>query len=92
MDLIKTMDKIDYNRKREAIGDQTALCYQLIQEIEKVKATNDSKPIAWACRKCNKVDWNDTEEQLAQPEHVSHRGIDIGKCDGEMIPLFKRLA
>jgi hypothetical protein len=46
------------------------------------------RPIAWGCRTCNKIDWADTIEQLASPEHVSHRGVDIGSCRGKMIPLF----
>ena len=47
------------------------------------------KPIAWACRTCNKIDWADSKEQLAKPEHVSHRGFDIGTCKGTMIPLYE---
>ncbi|KKL80783.1 hypothetical protein LCGC14_2001330 [marine sediment metagenome] len=45
------------------------------------------KPIAWICKTCNKVDWADVKEQLAKPEHVSHRGVDIGTCKGKMIPV-----
>ena len=45
-----------------------------------------NKPVAWACRTCGKVDWAD--EQLARPEHISHRGVDIGSCDGEMVKLY----
>ena len=48
-----------------------------------------ARPTAWACRTCNKVDWADTEEQLAKPEHRSHRGFDIGDCRGKMIPLYE---
>ena len=48
----------------------------------------DKKPIAWACRTCNKVDWADAKEQLAKPEHVSYRGVDLGTCTGKMIPLY----
>jgi hypothetical protein len=44
--------------------------------------------VAWGCRKCNKIDWVDNPEQMAKPEHVSHRGIDIGSCGGEFIKLF----
>jgi hypothetical protein len=47
-----------------------------------------TRPTAWACRTCNKVDWADTKEQLAKPEHVAHRGVDIGTCKGQMIPLY----
>ena len=46
------------------------------------------RPTAWACRKCGKFDWADTDEQLAQPEHVSYRGIDLGTCGGQMVPLY----
>lgn len=46
------------------------------------------KPTAFGCRRCNKIDWFDDREQKAQPEHVSHRGIDIGSCDGEMEKLY----
>lgn len=46
------------------------------------------EPIAWACRTCNKIDWADAKEQLAKPEHISHRGVDIGSCKGKMIPLY----
>ncbi len=48
------------------------------------------KPIAWGCKTCNKIDWADTKEQLAKPEHVSHRGVDIGTCKGKFIPLFDK--
>ena len=48
------------------------------------------RPTAWACRACNKVDWADTEEQLAAPEHRSHRGFDIGDCRGKMVPLYEK--
>jgi hypothetical protein len=44
--------------------------------------------VAWACKTCNKIDWVDSKEQLAKPEHISHRGIDIGTCDGEMMKLY----
>jgi len=49
---------------------------------------NKPKPYAWVCRTCNKFDFADTEEQLAYPEHTSHRGFDIGICSGKMIPLY----
>ena len=49
---------------------------------------SDNKPIAWGCKTCNKFDWADTKEQLAFPEHVAHRGVDIGDCEGKMIPLY----
>lgn len=46
------------------------------------------QPIAWACKTCGKIDWADSKEQKAQPEHISYRGIDLGECKGKMIPLF----
>ena len=46
------------------------------------------KPFAWYCPKCKKFDIASAEEQLASPEHVSHRGVDIGSCKGEMISLY----
>lgn len=48
---------------------------------------SNKEPIAWACKTCNKVDWADSDEQLAKPEHRAHRGVDIGECKGKMIPL-----
>ena len=53
--------------------------------------SENKKPIAWACRTCNKVDWADKKEQTAKPEHVCHRGIDLGSCSGKMIPLYEEL-
>jgi hypothetical protein len=50
--------------------------------------TKAKKPFAWACKTCNKIDWADTNEQLAKPEHISYRGVDLGTCKGEMIPLY----
>ena len=47
------------------------------------------KPYAWGCKTCNKIDWADTEEPLAKPEHRPYRGMDLGTCDGEMIPLVR---
>ena len=46
------------------------------------------KPIAWACRTCSKIDWADSESNLAKPEHISYRGADIGTCKGVMVPLY----
>ena len=46
------------------------------------------KPKAWYCPKCKKFDLADVKENLASPEHVPHRGFDIGDCEEEMIPLF----
>ncbi len=46
-------------------------------------------PTAWACRTCNKIDWADTDEKLAKPEHIPYRGIDLGECKGTMIQLYE---
>ncbi len=48
------------------------------------------KPKAWYCPVCKKFDLADVEEQMAKPEHVSHRGYDIGTCKGTMILLYER--
>lgn len=48
-------------------------------------------PTVWACRLCGKADWSDTDEQLAKPEHVSYRGVNIGTCKGKMVPLYSVL-
>ena len=48
----------------------------------------NNKPIAWICPVCRKTSWADTPEQDAAPEHVAHRGFDIGKCGGKMIPVY----
>lgn len=45
-------------------------------------------PKAWYCPVCGKFDLMDSEEPMARPEHVPYRGIDIGTCKGEMIPLY----
>ena len=50
---------------------------------------NIQKPFAWYCPKCKKFDVMEEDEQLASPEHVSHRGFDIGSCKEKMIPLYK---
>ena len=52
-------------------------------------------PIAWGCKTCNKIDWADSVDPFkfskhVFPEHVRHRGFDIGKCKGKMIPLFDK--
>ena len=46
------------------------------------------KPTAWYCPVCNKFDLVDVKEAMASPEHVPHRGYDIGSCKGIMIPLY----
>ena len=45
-------------------------------------------PTGWACKKCGKFDWYDSPINFASPEHIPHRGVDIGTCDGKMIPLY----
>jgi len=44
--------------------------------------------VGWFCKKCQKFDSVFTKEQTAKPEHVSHRGIDIGSCKGVMEKVF----
>lgn len=51
-------------------------------------SVSSRKPIAWGCKTCNKIDWADSKEQLAKPEHISYRGIDLGNCKGKFIPLY----
>lgn len=46
---------------------------------------------AWYCTTCKKFDVASEKEALATPEHVPHRGIDIGECKGEMIPLYSKV-
>ena len=46
------------------------------------------KPKAWYCPICNKFDLANVKEVMASPEHVPHRGVDIGNCSGVMIPLY----
>lgn len=48
------------------------------------------KKIAWGCKTCNKIDWVDVKEPLAKPEHIPHRGFDIGKCKGKMVSLYEK--
>jgi hypothetical protein len=47
-----------------------------------------ARPDAWGCRTCNRIDWADDSFMNAFPDHVSHRGFDIGQCKGIMIPLY----
>jgi len=56
-----------------------------------MEKSKNKRPAAWACKICNKIDWADTKEQGAKPEHVSHRGVDIGTCKGVMIPLWDEI-
>jgi len=46
------------------------------------------RPKAWYCPVCKKFDLADIEKPMAKPEHVPYRGVDIGSCNGEMIPLY----
>lgn len=62
----------------------------IIKDVEGSTNSYARKPIAWACRTCNKVDWADSKEQLAEPEHISYMGTDIGSCKGKMIPLYDK--
>jgi hypothetical protein len=49
------------------------------------------KHVAWGCKTCNKIDWVDSKEALAKPEHIPHRGVDIGSCKGKMIKLYEKV-
>ena len=49
-----------------------------------------NRPYAWVCRTCGKIDFADVDEPMAVPEHRPYRGIDLGTCDGEMIPLYTK--
>ena len=49
-------------------------------------------PTGWACKKCGKFDWYDSAKNLASPEHVPHRGADIGTCGVQMIALYDKEA
>ena len=42
----------------------------------------------WYCPKCNKFDFANSKECIAKPEHIPYRGVDMGSCKGEMIPLI----
>lgn len=46
------------------------------------------RPIAWYCPVCKKFDLASIKEAMAFPEHVPHRGVDIGSCRGTIIPLY----
>ena len=45
------------------------------------------KPDGWCCMRCGKFDLREHPEQLAKPQHVSHRGVDIGECPGKFRPF-----
>lgn len=38
----------------------------------------------WHCNVCGKTTDETTAKDDAAPEHVSHRGMDIGSCPGVM--------
>jgi hypothetical protein len=46
------------------------------------------RPYAWYCPVCKKFDIAHEKEQMAKPEHIAHRGVDIGSCNGRMIRLY----
>jgi hypothetical protein len=52
---------------------------------------NGMKHVGWWCRTCNKIDLVDSSTQLAKSNHISHRGIDIGDCDGKMIKFYVKI-
>lgn len=59
------------------------------------KATNRQeekfkKKFGWICPVCKKFDLASTEERMGAPEHVPYRGIDIGKCKGNMIDAYSK--
>ena len=61
----------------------------ILQAIDlRMRYLTAMRHVAWACRTCNKIDWVDSKEQIAKPEHIAHRGVDIGTCDGEFIELY----
>lgn len=55
------------------------------------KATK-MRPTAWACRTCQTLIWDDGDHSVGFPKHVSHRGFEIGTCEGRLIPLYKKEA
>jgi len=64
------------------------ICYLFGHNLRK-EGVMTREHVAWGCRTCNKIDWVNNSKQLAKPEHVAYRGIDVGTCKGEMIKLFK---
>ncbi len=54
----------------------------------------EKRPVVWACRTCGSVDWDedhspDEQWEKNSPNHVWHRGMDIGTCKGVMMALFE---
>jgi len=47
-------------------------------------------PTAWVCKLCHQVDFPEVGEPMASPEHIPHRGVDIGSCPGKMVPVYSR--
>lgn len=43
----------------------------------------------WKCKTCGKTDDSSTSEGQAKPEHIPHRGFDIGNCEGKMELIIK---
>ena len=74
-------NKIYYDKyKDDIVGINTAL-KSLAEWVR------GHHPIAWYCPVCKKFDMIGTEP-LAKPEHIPHRGFDIGSCKGKMIKLI----
>lgn len=85
--------KLNIHQKADALIEFTKLVEYTNNLEYKVKNLDlfdirYRKIVAWACKTCNKVDWADSKEQLAKPEHVPYRGIDLGTCKGKFIPLY----
>ena len=45
-------------------------------------------PTYWYCPTCGKWDSPRVSEPMATPEHQPYRGVDVGTCEGIMIPLY----
>ncbi len=59
-------------------------------EVEPITTEEMNKrPYMWYCPVCKKYDLAGVKENLASPEHIPYRGVDIGSCKEEMIPLYK---
>ena len=43
----------------------------------------------WHCNVCGKTTTSDTPNDDAAPEHIAHRGQDIGNCSGMMEIIVK---
>ncbi len=53
-----------------------------------MKIQMPAQPTMWFCPVCGKYDTPESKEPMVTPEHRSYRGIDIGDCEGDMIPLY----